>query len=112
MEWTLKDHTVKQQAFHRFFDCDDHFRCPHCGATNAKGNFSIDETYCPLDPPGTTFSECAIIHKEDCCYCEVCQWSGTVQQVFNATKKRLSLTPCSSCKGTGWVKVKVDSEGA
>ena len=101
----LEHHTKAQQRFHRFLDTN--FECPKCGTTHeAKVNFYVFETYCPLETDvDVGMSCCETLHKEDVCSCESCGWSGTAQQVYNAAKRKHDWKPCSCCKGTGFKKV-------
>jgi hypothetical protein len=69
--------------------CDDHWKCPNCGAVAH-----------PSD------SEDGLIYEPDEGFvnCYVCGKGWTVKEIERKIVKKTNLVPCPHCKGTGFVK--------
>jgi hypothetical protein len=98
-------HTEKQLAFSRLCDAEGIWQCPSCGAGPPYGGHNglyIDESCCED-------ADCDLVHAGDSAVCDECGWEGTVRQVVKASTRRLEMTQCPHCAGTGWVtKAEVD----
>jgi predicted nucleic-acid-binding Zn-ribbon protein len=79
---------------HTQFQPDEkQWKCPKCGSNN--------EVFYIFDD---TNSECELLHDTDVVICEHCEMQWTGKQLDKLFQKKLNLTPCPHCNGTGFVQ--------
>jgi radical SAM protein with 4Fe4S-binding SPASM domain len=80
---------------------DDEWRCPNCGADN-------DHFYI-VEPVGDTYN-CPFLHAADEVGCSKCDkgWTGTRLGALLAKRKSVKIEKCPTCKGHGFVEVKIE----
>jgi len=92
--------TVACPARHTTYQpTDAEWRCPKCGEAT-PGEFYIEDQAANINV------ECDLLHQQDLCYCNTCEWGASGQTVAKALLAETNRVPCPHCHGTGFVPKK------